>query len=287
MRHFLRSIILMISLTAFAYLVTPSVTSAREPLTFAIFPYLPAIEVVERFMPLVNYLSRETGYPIEIHVSKNYQEHIQKVGRDEFDFAYVGPAPYVTMVRQFGRKPLLSRLEVNDSPTFHGYIIVRKDSSIRTIANLAGKNFAFVDTNSTMGHKVPRYMMWKEGVDVKDLSGYTFMGTHPNVALGVLAGDFDAGAVKEEVFHEYEKRGLRGLKKTPELSEHIFVTSTKMPDAEVQALRKAMYKLKESETGRNAITVIKSSATGLVPVQDTDYDNLRDIMDALKKIGVK
>ena len=277
----------MSSLTTFAYLVTPSVSCAREPLTFAIFPYLPAIEVVERFMPLVNYLSRETGYPIEIHVSKNYQEHIQKVGRDEFDFAYVGPAPYVTMVRQFGRKPLLSRLEVNDSPTFHGYIIVRKDSSIRTIANLAGKNFAFVDTNSTMGHKVPRYMMWKEGVDVKDLSGYTFMGTHPNVALGVLAGDFDAGAVKEEVFHEYEKRGLRGLKKTPELSEHIFVTSTKMPDAEVQALRKAMYKLKESETGRNAITVIKSSATGLVPVQDTDYDDLRDIMDALEKIGVK
>jgi phosphonate transport system substrate-binding protein len=268
-------------------MLTPSVTSAGEPLTFAIHPYLPTIEVVERFMPLVNYLSRETGYPIEIDVSKNYQEHIQKVGRDEFDFAYVGPAPYVTMVRQFGRKPLLSRLEVNGSPTFHGYIIVRKDSSIRTIANLAGKNFAFVDPNSTMGHKVPRYMMWKEGVDVKNLSGYTFMGTHPNVALGVLAGDFDAGAVKEEVFHEYEKRGLRGMKMTPALSEHIFVTSTKMPVAEVEALRKAMYKLKESESGRNAITFIKSSATGLVPVQDTDYDNLRDIMDTLEKIGVK
>ena len=287
MRHFLRSLILMISLTAFAYLVTPSVTCAREPLTFAIHPYLPTIEVVERFMPLVNYLSRETGYPIEIQVSKNYQEHIQKVGRDEFDFAYVGPTPYVILVRQFGRKPLLSRLEVNGSPTFHGYIIVRKDSSILTIADLAGKKFAFVDPNSTMGHKVTRFMMWKEGVDVKDLSGYTFMGTHPNVALGVLVGDFDAGAVKEEVFHEYEKRGLRGLKKTPELSEHLFVTSTKMPDAEVQALRKAMYKLKESETGRNAITVIKSSATGLVPVQDTDYDDLRDIMDALEKIEVK
>jgi phosphonate transport system substrate-binding protein len=284
-------------------MLTPSVTSAGEPLTFAIHPYLPTIEVVERFMPLVNYLSRETGYPIEIHVSKTYQEHIQNVGRDEFDLAYVGPAPYVTMVRQYGRKPLLSRLEVNGSPTFrkpllsrlevngsptfHGYIIVRKDSSIRTIANLAGKNFAFVDPNSTMGHKVPRYMMWKEGVDVKNLSGYTFMGTHPNVALGVLAGDFDAGAVKEEVFHEYEKRGLRGMKMTPALSEHIFVTSTKMPVAEVEALRKAMYKLKESETGRNAITAIKSSATGLVPVQDTDYDNLRDIMDTLKKIGVK
>jgi ABC-type phosphate/phosphonate transport system substrate-binding protein len=60
-----------------------------------------------------------------------------------------------------------------------------------------------------------------------------------------------------------------------------------MPDAEVQALRKAMYKLKESEAGRNAINVTKSSATGLVPVQDTDYDNLRDIMNTLEKIGGK
>lgn len=75
-----------------------------------------------------------------------------------------------------------------------------------------GKNrvdIAFGDPESTMSHLVPRFMLWRVGVTGEVLADYQFLSNHTNVALGVLVGDFDAGAVKEEVFYEFEPKGLK------------------------------------------------------------------------------
>jgi len=225
------------------------------------------------------------GEPIDIHISRDYQTHIVEIGKDNVDIAYMGPASYVKMVDTYGRKPLLARQAISGKPTFRGVIIVRKDSPLRSLKDLVGKRFAFGDPESTMSHLVPRFMLWKEGVTIDNLGGYAFLENHHNVALGVLVGDFDAGAVKEEVFDEYEKRGLRELVRTPELSEHVFVASNRLSPEKVKKLRDALYFLRDKEEGQDSMTSIKNTITGMVPVKDEDYDNLRDILHALKKIG--
>lgn len=260
-------------------------SKAGEPLIFAVHPYLPATEIVERFTPLVKYLSKELGETVIIDVSLDYQNHIARTGKDNVDIAYMGPASYVKMVDTYGRKPLLARQEINGKPTFHGVIIVRKDSPLRSLTDLAGKRFAFGDPESTMSHLVPRYMLWKEGVTIDNLGGYAFLANHHNVALGVLAGNFDAGAVKEEVFDEYEKRGLRELIRTPEISDHVFVATNRLSPEMVQKLRAALYSLREKEEGRNIMSSIKPSISP-VPAKDEDYDNLREILQALTKLGI-
>lgn len=259
--------------------------TASDRLILAVHPYLPATEIVERFTPLVKYLSKELGEQIEIEVSRDYLDQIMKIGNNKVDIAYMGPASYVKMVDRYGRKPLLARQEINGNRTFQGVIIVRKDSPLHTLKDLAGKRFAFGDPESTMSHLVPRYMLWEEGVTIDKLGGYAFLKNHHNVALGVLTGDFDAGAVKEEVFDEYEKRGLRELARTPELSEHLFVASNRLSPEKVQKLRDALQSLSDKEEGRNIMTSIKKTITGMVPVKDGDYDNLRDILHVLEKIG--
>jgi hypothetical protein len=45
-------------------------------------------------------------------------------------------------------------------------IIARNDSNIRTLADLAGKRFAFGDPNSTMSHFVPRTVLAGAGLSV-------------------------------------------------------------------------------------------------------------------------
>lgn len=267
--------------------LTPSTENAVKPITFAVHPYLSATELLEKFTPLINYLIRETGHSIEISVSKTYKEHIFRVGGDKVDFAYMGPAPYVEMVSKYGRKPLLARLEVNGKPFFQGVIIVKKDSRIRTLADLAGRSFAFGDPNSTMSHLVPRYMLLKEGVNIEKLSRCAFMDNHVNVALGVLVGDYDAGAVKEEVFYKYEKRGLRELQRTLQISEHLFVATNAASAQKIHALREAMYRLKDSENGKVIISNLKTSGSGLVPVNDKDYDSLRLILNVLDQNEVR
>jgi phosphonate transport system substrate-binding protein len=260
---------------------------AGEGLTLGIHPFLPATELMDRFSPLAEYLGRETGLPVTISIARDYGEHIEMIGRDELDIAYMGPASYVKMVERYGSKPLLARLEIKGKPTFHGIVIVNQDSDIRSISDIEGRRFAFGDPDSTMSHLVPRYMLWEAGVDVEDLSGYEFLEGHHNVALGVLISDFDAGAVKEEVFDAYEKRGLSALAVTPEISEHVFVASGKIRPRTAAAIRSALYRLKDSKEGKAVMTRIKKDMTAMVPASDADYDNLRDILNTLERIGVE
>ncbi|MGD8312623.1 MAG: PhnD/SsuA/transferrin family substrate-binding protein, partial [Gammaproteobacteria bacterium] len=207
------------------------------------------------------------------------------IGRDEVDIAFMGPALYVALVDKYGPKPLLARLEIEGDPVFRGKIITLKDSPITSLAELKGKHFAFGDPESTMSHLVPRFMLREAGVGLEDLAEYRFLGNHTNVALGVLAGDFDAGAVKEEVFREFEQRGLQALATTPAFSEHLFVARSTLPAQTVATLREALYRLRDTPEGRIILAGIKDRLTGMVPVEDSDYDNLREILNTLQRTG--
>jgi phosphonate transport system substrate-binding protein len=263
------------------------VADAERSLILAVHPYLPATELVKRYTPLTDYLGRKLNQPVKIQISKDYQDHIDKIGGDKVDIAYMGPASYVKVTALYGKKPILARLEIKGKPAFQGIIIAGKDSPLNNLKDLEGRRFAFGDPNSTMSHLVPRYMLIKEGVGIDKLAAHAFLENHQNVALGVLAGDYDAGAVKEAVFYKYEKRGLKALMKTPKISEHLFITRKNLPAGKVELLRKALFDLKEDERGRIIMASIKSSMTGMVHASDEDYNNLRIILQTLEKTGIK
>ncbi len=265
-------------LLAALLLLGAGTTRAEDSLTLWIHPYLPATELTRRFSPLAEYLSRKVGLPVSIRVQKSYQSHIDRAGRDEIDIAYVGPVPYVKIVETYGEKPLLARLVVRGKPAFFGMIIVREDSPLRSIEDLAGKSFAFGDINSTMSHLVPRYMLKESGVPVGRLAKHEFLGSHHNVALAVLGGYFDAGGVKEEVYYEYRERGLRMLAQSPPVAEHLFIARSSLPAEILEPLREAMLTLHEDARGADILTSIKSGVTALAKVDDGDYDSLRKIL---------
>lgn len=258
---------------------------AKEPLILAVHPYLPVKEIITHFTPLADYLGKEIGRPVSVRVGSDYQEHIAYVGNDEADIAFMGPAPYVTMVAKYGKKPILARLETDGNPLFRGYFIVRQDSPLKSLAGLKGKRMAFGDRDSTMSHLVPQYLLEKAGVPLDKLAEYKFLGSHNNVVLAVLSGDFDAGAVKDEVFDKYAKQGLRALADTPYYSDHVFVTRSTLAPGTIQALRSAMLKLKDTPGGREILEAIKPHTTALVPAADADYDNLRQVLKALGQLN--
>jgi phosphonate transport system substrate-binding protein len=208
------------------------------------------------------------------------------IGRDELDLAYLGPAPYVEMTKKFGRKPLLARQVVHGSPLFHGKIFVRKDSPIQSLADMAGKRFVFGDPRSTMSSLVPQYMLWQAGVTVDKLAGYKHVKDHVNATLAVLAGEFDAGAVKEDVFFEHEARGLRAVATSPGISDHLFVARSNLPPEKVGLIREAMLTILEEPDGSAIVGAITPGVTNLIQVEDRHYDNLRAILDKLAELGV-
>lgn len=268
-------------------LFLPVWTNAQKPLILGIHPFLSSTELYKRFSPLADYLSRELGRPVQIHIESSYESHVNAIANGRVDIALMGPASFVKLTRRFGRVPLLAAFETMGIRTFKGVIVVRKDSQIKTLSQLRGKKFAFGDVNSTMSHLVPRYMLLKAGVDVTHLGKADFLTNHDNIALGVLSGSFDAGALKEDIYNEYAKQGLSAAAISDPMPDHIFVARTGLPGDTVRKVSEILFSLKNTEDGRMVLSSIQKNLTALVPARDADYDSLRKLLDFLAKAGVK
>jgi phosphonate transport system substrate-binding protein len=269
---------LLLAAVLMLVIIRPFTTVAGEALILGVHPFLPSTELVQKFGPVADYLSRELGRPVHLEISRDYGAHIESVAAGAYDIAYMGPVSYVRLVEKHGEVPLLVKLEVDGDPFFQGAIFVREDSPIRELGDLAGKHFAFVSPSSTMGFIVPHHVMKQAGVGIDRLAGYSFLKNHDNVALAVLIGEFDAGAVKEETFQKFAPKGARALVMTPPIPEHLFVTSSRQTPDTVEALRAALLGIVRKPEGLRALRSIKDSGTNLVPVDDRDYDLLRKIL---------
>ncbi|TCK18585.1 phosphonate transport system substrate-binding protein [Thiogranum longum] len=256
---------------------------ADTPLLLGIHPYKTPSRLLAAFTPLADYLSKGLGRRVEIRISPDYQSHIQAIGEDRLDIAYLGPASYIALTEKYGEKPLLAKQVIHGKATFRGAIIARSDSTIRSLAELKGKRFAFGDPESTMSSLLPRYMLLQAGIRLEDLAAYRFLGSHNNVALGVLSGDFDAGGVKEAVYKKYRAKGLKLVTYTPEIAEHLFVASKRMDRSRVKRIGNLLLALDKSANGRKIMEAIKPGMTAMVRVKDSDYQTLRDILRTLKR----
>ncbi len=56
-------------------------------------------------------------------------------------------------------------------PEYHSVIVVRKDSAVRGLADLAGRRVSFEDAGSTSGYLLPRNAIESAGFDLMQLNG--------------------------------------------------------------------------------------------------------------------
>ena len=282
MENFLKKI----HLTFFLLICFAQPVLGSDDLIFAIQPYLTNNEIQKRFDPLAQYLSKELEIPVRVRIGRDYQHHIDYIGRGMVDIAFIGPAPYVKLTALYGKQSLLARLETHGTPYYLGMIITRIDSPFGDIKSLEGKRFAFGDPNSTLSYLVPIYMLWENGITLEKLNGFSFLHSQNNVALGVLSGDYEAGAVKEEIFKKYASQGLKAIATSPKIPEHVFISRVDLPDKMKNAVKKALFKLKATPEGRKIMEGIKGPTTNITTVKDSDYDELRKMINKLREIGL-
>ncbi len=275
-----------VTLLFFAVLTSaPGSASAASPseksLIIGVHPFLPYADLQGRFQPLAHYLAEKLDRPVYVRIGRDYEEHLVEIGKDAIDIAFVGPVSYVEMVKRFGTKPLLAQMSHHGIPSMKGHIIVPTSSRLGSIGDLKGRSFAFSDPYSTMGTVIPRATLVAKGVHLEDLSGYTNYRGYTNVALAVLSGHNDAGAVNDTTYHEFAPLGIRSLAALPDAPEHLFVARSNMSPALVEKLRELLLGLQYSYRGRMALRAINPHATGMVAVDDERFDRLRELLSSV------
>ena len=232
-------IVLMIAVLSFIVAAGCSEPKAPPPkakhietnvvkVTIGLIPEQNIFRQMDRYEPLANYISKKLGIKIKLKVLPRYGNILDNFVSQGLDGAFFGSFTYVLAHAKLGVE-VLARPENNEGiSTYHGLILVRKDSPIRTAQDMKGKRFAFVDKATTAGYLLPLSYFKKYGIgDYKTyLKEVYFAGTHEGAIDDVLNKKADIGAAKNTVFDrlavadERIKNELLVLDQSPEVPEN-------------------------------------------------------------------
>lgn len=232
--------------------------------------------------PLVAYLKAQTGANVELTVPLNYAAVVEAFGADKVDIAYFGGFTYVQARKRFGAVPLVQR---DIDQAFHSLFIAPADSPIRSLADLAGKRFAFGDVNSTSGHLMPSYFMRQDKVDPEVFAQAKYTGGHDATALAVANKQVDAGALDETVFHKLTRDGKIDPAKvtvfytTPPYFDYVWAARKGLDPAVAEAFAKAMLALSADDVQHKPVLDVLRG-TRYVRAEDANYDKLREAATA-------
>ena len=145
------------------------------------------------------------------YVGTTYTDTVKALGEGNIEVAWLSPLSYLYAYQKYGANVILRRLTPEGQKTYQSYVITKKHSGIRTLHDLKGLRFAFVNPLSTSGNLIPRYELTKAGLDPdNDVKGF-YAGTQVAVIEQVLNGDAPAGAVSSDNYNAYlEALGNKG-----------------------------------------------------------------------------
>lgn len=257
-------------------------TESNVDLTFGVYTTDKPTVMYRQFMPLVEQLQermqvslkREVG--IEFRIFKSYDEARDALVEGHIDFVRFGPSSYVMAKAANPKIELLAMESKNGEKTFQGYIVVRADSPIRSLAEIKGRRFAFGDPTSTIGRFLVQKELLDAGLHIEDLAGHAYLGRHDLVFRAVELGDYDAGALKSSTFEKLnDKKSLRVLRAFDNVTKP-WVASSKL-DPEIRAaLADALKQLSDPAV------LAALDADALIDADDRDYDAIRVSMEASK-----
>lgn len=134
---------------------------------------------------------------VSLFPAADYDGVIQGLLGGTLDFAELGASGYakVYLANKDAVDPILTTIQTDGSTGYHSVMVARKDSGMKTLADMKGKRLGFADPDSTSGYLVPSVALPADiGMPVDKFFASTgFGGGHENLVLAVMKGDFDAG----------------------------------------------------------------------------------------------
>lgn len=250
-----------------------------EPLVFVVHPFDTPSRLYQRFRPLCDYLQDAIGQPVNLRVASTYEEQIQHIAEGKADLTYIGPTPYVRARDHYAPVQLLAAEAEGGRAFYQSVIVVRRESPIRSAADIRNRTMAFGADKSFSSFYIPRLMLQNAGVRLTDLKNYAYLGRHERVALAVLHRDFDAGGLRLEIAQKYLDRGLRIVTTSDPLPPHAIVARPGLPEPIAEAVRKALLHPGE---GASAAFRALGEDVSFVPIVDADYDLARKVVRTLQ-----
>ncbi len=268
----------------------PQPTGEARPLRVAVAAVISPRGTVESYSPLLDYLSKNLGRPVELVQRRTYAEINDLVERGEVDLAFVCTSAYIAGNDKFGME-LLAAPQVNGETIYHSYLIVPADSKVQSMADLKGKVFAFTDPMSLSGRMYPTYLIQQLGTTPEEFFARTFFTYSHDEAIYAVANKLADGAAVDSLIYDFVvardpslKDRLHIIHISPAFGIPPVVINPNLRPQVKAGLRDLLFAMDESEEGRRALESI--GVDRFVPIEDSAYDSVRSLLGEIAEPGL-
>lgn len=201
----------------------------KKPLKLGISPAY-GVEAAAKAKTLIEpYLTTALGSPVTVVILPGYEELSDALATGAVDLAWITPLAFVRASQKNPYVQALSKaMRTGDGGlSYRSVFIVKKDSPLKTLADLKGKKVAWVNKLSASGYLFPRELLAKESHDpAKFFSAESFSGDHPSVCKAVREGKADVGATYAAGVGEAAELKADGCTDAPPVTDFRVVAST-------------------------------------------------------------
>ncbi len=275
------------TLLACAMVLSATLAQAQAVFKVTAIPDESPTELARKAAPLVKYLEKTLGMKVEFTPVTDYAASVEALANKQVDLAWYGGFTFVQAnVRSGGKAiPLVQREE---DEKFRS-VFITSDTSIKTLADLKGKNVSFGSQSSTSGHLMPRSFLLQNNIDPdKDFKRVAYSGAHDATIAAVAAGKVEAGALNISVWEKFVADGKVDTTKvkvfytTPGFYDYNWTVHADMPVAMREKLTKAFLAL-DRNTAEGKEILDLQRATRFIP---TKTDNYKGIETAARSAGL-
>lgn len=258
---------------------------SAQPIRFAPLPMVSKGEVEKNFQPFSHYLSTITSTDVETIYYKNYQNLIDGLINDQIDLAYLGPLPYVSLIQQDSSYVPVVRFVNQDGAATYTCSLVTFDSTLSSLDSTALPIVALTQPRSTCGYLVTEQLLQNLHTGL-DALPYYYAGQHSTCALEVLRGKAQFAGMKTSIARQYRNLGLNIVAQSDPLPGFLLVANPRTLGGDViRNIKTSLLQLKPYATPNGAVTTAnwgKMIRHGAIPVQSSDYDGIRQMVDRIK-----
>jgi phosphonate transport system substrate-binding protein len=281
--------------------------ASDNPIVITFVPSGDTGKITKAGTAIADCLSKMTGLTFKMEVGTTFAASIEAMGAEKAQVSFLNTfsvllaeqkyqiVPALVAIRKYATNDLDPDKDLGGKPQpfYKGQFIASTASGVKTLADLKGKTFCFVDPNSTSGYIVPRIILKANGIDPDtDFKATQNAGSHNNVAIAVYKGDCDAGVTFINVLTDT----AANLAATyPDIATKVvpFAVTDRIPNDGMQFIKNLDPKLQAvivegmlamaKDPGGKAVLKSLYNYDSFQQVEPTFYN---DFADVLKKAGV-
>jgi phosphonate transport system substrate-binding protein len=234
----------------------PAAAEESRKYSLGIVPSAPPVTTYTLWAPFVERLSRETGLDFRLKVYEKMADfELDIIAPEGPDFIFVNSLQIVVAHQAQGYIPL-----VRGGGKVWAELFVRRDSPVKTVADLAGKRVAFVGSKNLCSVYI-RHVM--SGSNETMLFDKEYSGSGANVIRSVMLGKADAGAtLSTELDKETPEviEQIRSIEKTGKIPSHPLAAHPRVPRAVRAVVKNAVLTLAATPSGAELLRTLRLPA---------------------------